>query len=153
MKKPAKPRKYQQPEFLSKQVKQIAYERWLTRKAVNHARRDRKRNPERLITIERYKRAIHEAVGLSLGKDRYTGEKLDWKLISKYDNEESKMGRGTYKAKLAYLPTVDHTYERANATDFAICGWRTNDAKGDLKIDEFISLCRRVIRHHARTRA
>jgi hypothetical protein len=153
MKKPARAPKYQRPEFLLKQVEQPAYKRWLSRTAARHAKRDRKRNPGRQITIEGYKREIHKAVERSREKDAYTGEKLNWKLTSKFDNEKAKRGGRTYKAKFALLPTVDHTYERANATDFAICGWRTNDAKGDLKIDEFVELCRRVIRHCARKKA
>jgi hypothetical protein len=30
--------------------------------------------------------------------------------------------------------------------------WRTNDAKNDLRYDDFVALCRAVVRHHQRVR-
>ena len=84
---------------------------------------------------------------LSDGKDAYTGELLDWMLISTYDNDESKIGRHTYKAKFASLPTVDHVDASATEASFKICAWRTNDAKNDLSFDDFLELCRKVLEH------
>ena len=94
-----------------------------------------------------YKEAIHAAVIASLGRDAYTGEELDWSLISTYKNEDSKEGRHAYKAGFALLPTVDHHAADAVAADFRICAWRTNDAKNDLSVTAFIELCRRVVQH------
>jgi len=94
-----------------------------------------------------YKEAIHGAVLLSGGKDAYTDEVLDWKLISTYRNEDSKEGRHRYKAGFALLPTVDHVTEEVSEGGFCICGWRTNDAKGDLSGSEFFELCERVLKH------
>jgi hypothetical protein len=37
------------------------------------------------------KDAIHAAVCATQGRDAYTGEKLDWSLVSQYDNDESKV--------------------------------------------------------------
>ena len=76
--------------------------------------------------------------------DAYTGEALDWSLISKYDNADSKSGRRDYKKGFALLPTVDHKATEQDA-DFAICGWRTNDAKNDLQYQEFLELCKKVV--------
>lgn len=81
----------------------------------------------------------------SKGEDAYTREQLHWHLISTYDNDESKEGRREYKAKFALLPTVDHVGDGTGPADFKICGWRTNDAKGDLSMVKFIQLCHRVI--------
>ncbi|MER9330147.1 hypothetical protein [Mesorhizobium sp. M0488] len=140
------PRKYQTPNFLGETLAPAKYERWLQRKAVAHRTRDRKRGNKE-ATIAGYKTAIHKAVIFSEGRDIYTGEQLDWALISTYDNERSKGERRAYKASLALLPTVDHLNDGLGPADFAICAWRTNDAKNDLDADQFVALCRRVVAH------
>jgi hypothetical protein len=43
---------------------------------------------------------------------------------------------------------LDHVSERSSI-NFDICSWRTNDAKNDLNIQEFIELCRKVIAHRS----
>lgn len=139
-------RKYELPDFLTGVVNQSSYERWLHRKAVAHVRRDRKRG-NISATNETYKIAIHRAVNQSSGRDFYTGEVLDWHLISQYDNEQSKAGGRQYKARFALLPTVDHVNDGLGPADFQICGWRTNDSKNDLTLADFIALCRRVIEY------
>jgi hypothetical protein len=133
------------PAFLDGTVSQESYERWLLRKAAVHVKRDRKRG--HTCAGAAYRNAIHEAVVLSGGNDAYTGEKLDWSLISTYDNDASKTGRHAYKAGFALLPTVDHVAADATSASFKICGWRTNDAKHDLSVDAFIDLCRAVLEH------
>jgi hypothetical protein len=140
--------KYQFPEFLVGRVNKEQYRRWLHRKAVAHCKRDRKRHPDRLIAIASYKVLIHDAVINSDGLDWYTGEELAWEQISTYDNEDSRAGRSKYKAGYALLPTVDHIPDGDSAYRFVICGWRTNDAKNDLSLSDFLSLCRRVIAKH-----
>lgn len=139
-------RKYALPAFLVAVVAQAVYERWLHRKAVAHVRRDRKRGNLAAVN-EHYKKAIHDAVCLSGGNDAYTGEPLHWHLISKYDNKASSKGRRAYKAGFALLPTVDHVGDGLGAANFKICGWRTNDAKNDLALEEFLELCRKVLAH------
>jgi hypothetical protein len=96
-------------------------------------------------TVSEYKRAIHDAVCNSGGLDHYTGEQLHWHLISKYGNDESKQGKRIYKAQFALLPTVDHVGDGSGPADFKICGWATNDAKGDLSLVDFVRLCQRVL--------
>jgi hypothetical protein len=132
------------PPFLDGVVAREAYVRWLQRKAAAHIRRDRMRG-NTSGSVSEYKRAIHAAVCASGGRDSYTGEDLDWGLISKYDNEESKQGRREYKARFALLPTVDHLGDGTGPADFQICAWRTNDAKGDLSLEAFVTLCERVV--------
>jgi len=61
-----------------------------------------------------------------------------------------KSGYRTYKAGFALLPTVDHVGDGLGEADFKICAWRTNDAKSDLTHDEFVALCRRVVKHFDR---
>ena len=138
-------RLFELPPFIEdKGITREVYVRWLQRKAMAHVKRDRKRGNES-ASVSEYKRAIHKAVCASQGKDDYTNEELDWSLISKYDNDESKQGRRSYKARFALLPTVDHVGDGTGRADFKICAWRTNDAKGDLALDEFVALCARVL--------
>jgi hypothetical protein len=137
-------KKYALPSFLADRIEQGAYERWLYRKAAAHVRRDRRRGNTR-ATIEDYKIAIHLAVCTSQGCDFYTGEPLAWELVSTYDNNASKIGGRTYKAKYSLLPTVDHVGDGLGAAEFQICAWSTNDAKSDLSHEDFVALCRRVV--------
>jgi hypothetical protein len=137
-------RKYQLPEFLVHLVDQKVYKRWLHRKALAHIRRDRNRGNKR-ATNEEYKIDIHKAVCDSGGKDAYTNEKLDWSLISKYDNKQAKAHKKIYKKRFAMLPSVDHVGDGRGPADFKICAWRINDAKSDLSYEEFLDLCRKVI--------
>ena len=145
-------RKYSLPGFLEQLLTQAAYERWLSRRAIAHLRRDRKRG-NIAATNEAYKTAIHKAVCSSGGKDAYTAEALSWHLASKYDNEESKRGKRAYKAQFALLPTVDHIGDGLGPADFKICSWRTNDAKADLSFGEFIELCERVVAANEKAKA
>ncbi len=133
------------PPFLDGIVQADAYERWLTRKALAHVKRDRKRGSS--VTSALYKEAIHAAVLLSEGRDAYTGEMLDWHLISTYKNDDSKAGKHAYKKGFALLPTVDHVDAGATEASFRICSWRTNDAKNDLSPKEFLELCSSVVKH------
>jgi hypothetical protein len=139
-----KARKYLLPEFLNGITKQADYERWSHRKALAHVKRDRKRE-NKTATNKEYKLAIHEAVVRSGGFDSYTGEKLAWDLIGKYDNDDSKAGRREYKKQFALLPSVDHIGNGLGPANFAICAWRTNDSKNDLSLEDFVALCRRVV--------
>ena len=141
-------RKYQLTDKMASLVEQATYERWLHRKALAHVKRDRNRG-NATATTEEYKIAIHQAVCESDGKDAYTGDVLDWDLLSKYDNEQSKEHGRIYKKQFALLPSVDHVGDGKGSADFKICGWRTNDAKNDMTLNEFISLCKKVIANHS----
>ena len=125
-------------------IDQATYIRWLRRKAAAHVKRDRKRCDHEIIGRE-YRRLIHEAVTAHGTHDYYTGEELDWSLVSTYCNEASRAGRAAYKADLALLQTVDHVVGENGRYDFVICAWRTNDCKSDLDYLAFVELCRRVI--------
>ena len=139
-------RKYQLPAFLDRIVTQEQYEHWLRRKATGHLRRDRERGNSK-ATGEEYRIAIHKAVVASKGIDAYTGEQLDWSLLSNYDNEESSKHGRAYKKKFALLPSVDHVGDGTGPASFKICSWRTNDAKNDLSLEEFVELCRLIVSH------
>jgi len=137
--------KFEMPSFLDGVIETAAYSRWLGRKAVAHVKRDRSRG--RICTVSSYKVAIHQAVVDSKGLDAYTGELLDWRLLSQYRNEESREGRHVYRRGFALLPSVDHEIASNAASRFRICAWRTNDAKNDLSPEQFVALCGRVLVH------
>ncbi len=137
-------RKYQLTKKLAKLLNQKTYEHWLYRKARTHLRRDRARGNKN-ATGKEYRVAIHEAVCESKGRDAYTGEKLDWSLLSKYNNADSKKLGREYKHQFAMLPSVDHVGDGLGKTDFKICSWRTNDAKNDLSYKEFVKLCKKIV--------
>jgi hypothetical protein len=127
---------------------EAAYKKWLHRKAIAHVIRDRKRWKGTPITVADYKAAIHSAVTAAGREDTYTGETLDWTLISKYDNAKAKRGGASYKKQFALLPTVDHAGGGPGSPRFRICSWRTNDVKSDLTLAELLELCRRLLRHN-----
>ena len=138
-------KRYSLPEFLVGRVDPVVYERWLARKAAAHLKRDRKRGYQG-VSGASYRDEIHGAVVESGGRDYYTGEELDWSLLSKYNNDESLAGRHAYKAGFALLPTVDHIESARAKSGFRICGWRTNDAKHDLSHQAFVNLCILVVK-------
>lgn len=123
--------------------------KWLSRKAIAHVRRDRKRG-HLAASLGAYMKGIHEAVINSQGFDYYTGELLAWEIISTYDNEKSKEGRRVYKKSFWNLPTVDHFGDDLTANAFRICSWRTNDCKNDLSHEELVEFCRLVLDYHKR---
>lgn len=136
--------KYTAPAYILRSVEQALYADWLHKKAVAHVRRDKRRWKEE-ISVSVYKQAIHEAVINGNGFDPYTGEKLDWHLIGKYDNESAKGVGSSYKRKFRLLPTLDHLeHKHSKKPRFQICSWEVNDAKSDLTHDEFVLLCRRI---------
>ena len=137
--------KYIAPAYVLKAVEQALYADWLHKKAAAHVRRD-KRRWKAEISVSDYKQAIHEAVINGNGFDPYTGEKLDWHLIGKYDNESAKGVGSSYKRTFRLLPTLDHLeHKHSREPKFQICSWEVNDAKSDLTRDEFIQLCRRIL--------
>lgn len=138
---------YESPHCLTGRVAPDVYSRWLQRKAAVHVRHDKKRGNSG-ATIAAYKKAIHMAVIASAGNDHYTGELLDWSLLSQYDNEQSKARGRVYKKQLAALSTLDHIGDGLGEPDFVISAWRTNDAKHDLTLQEFLALCQCVLQHH-----
>ncbi|HWD27125.1 MAG TPA: hypothetical protein VG387_08170 [Rhizomicrobium sp.] len=140
-------KKYVVPEFLSGRVDQDRYERWLKAKARTHSKGDVGRFGVR-SSAEAYRDMLHAAVLSSSGKDCYTGEDLHWEKISTYNNDHSRAGKTAYKAGFALLPTADHVRKSDGTFDFVICGWRTNDSKSDLHLEELLELCERVLVHH-----
>lgn len=140
-------KRYALPACLEGKCPEVAYIRWLRRKAQAHVVRDRKRFGYEKCTGEKYRQLIHQAVKSGGDRDYYTGAPLDWSLISTYANELSKTGREEYLRSFANLPTVDHVKAEDGTIRFVICSWRVNDCKTHLNEDEFIALCKLVMAH------
>ena len=141
-------KKYPLPSFLEGICTPEKFEKWLERKARCHVKRDRKKKLK--ATRELYKSSIYNAVIQSKGLDVYTGKKLHWDLISKYDNDTAKIKGRDIKKDFGDLPTVDHCYDDANNLEFKICSWRVNDSKNDLTLEEFITLCQEILNYHSK---
>jgi hypothetical protein len=137
------------PSFWAKESAK-SYVDWVSQKAATHYVRDKKRGvaPEN-VSVADYRAAIHAAVGRSRGFDYYTNETLRWEQIGRFNNDEAAVAKDdgeNYKQRFHSLPTVDHAFS-GNNIKFEICSWRTNDAKNDLNLEEFHSLCRNVLEH------
>jgi hypothetical protein len=142
-------RLYVLPPSLGDRVPENQYLKWLQRKAQSLVKRDRRRGNSR-ATVSRYKHEIHRTIVRDDPLDWYTGEELDWRLISKYSNEEAKKFKRKAKLTYARLPTVDHEDDGQGEPHFRICGWAVNDAKNDLPLADFLRLCERVLAHRDR---
>ena len=105
------------PEWMPAQCR-LTYPGWVQRKAVTLCKRDQKRGGTG--NVQQYRLSIHDAVVASEGRDRWSGELLDWELIGTYDNNEAAAGKGEHKKKYAMLPTVDHRTNQPES-DFVIC--------------------------------
>lgn len=136
---------YKLPQFLEGRLDHDVYIGWLNEKAQTHVRRDRKRWNQTLSKSD-YKQAIHTAVLHSEGQDHYTGERLEWCRIGKYDNLKAQERGSEYRREFALLPTVDHENPESREPVFRICGLRTNDCKSDLTVKELKEFCKRFLR-------
>jgi hypothetical protein len=87
------------------------------------------------------------AIEKSNGCDFYTGEPLDWHLISKWVGLAEGTSANDYRRKFWMLPSVDHDFDDPAKPVFHICSWRMNDSKNDQSIAEFLQLAVRVQKH------
>ena len=121
------------------------YSELIQRKAVAVTTRDKRRGGK--YSVKEAIEAIHQAFHRCNGFDPYDGSKLDPELLGTYSNESNERSKergADYKREMAMLPTVDHVTAEP-VPDFEIVSWQTNDAKGDMPPEEFISYCRRVV--------
>jgi hypothetical protein len=146
--------KYPPPDFLNGHVDIETYRKWLDRKALSLRKRDR--NQKKSLTLPskaEYKKSIHEVVCRSGGRDAYTGNQLDWRLISQYNNKKSQQGGREYWACFKKLPSIDHANGIPGKLDFEVCGLQTNDSKSWLNYKEFVEFCRQVVSHSENRRS
>lgn len=139
--------KFKLPECLKKlDVSETAFRHWLQRKAESCQRRDKKRKIKG-VTVSATKQRILKAIEEADGCDYYTGLQLDWKLISKWNNDEAFKRRGEYKIKFWNLPTIDHEVPSSDVTRLRLCSWQLNDAKNDQTIQELLILAENIRKH------
>jgi hypothetical protein len=136
---------YLLPPFLQGVISVKDYRHWLELKGHNLRRRDL--NLKRLFAKENsfavYKQKIHQAVLDGGGLDPFTGEKLDWGLVSK-KNELKKDGYvNNYLNTYALYPAVDHIIPEE--FEFEICSLISNQCKSSLTPEEFVGFCGRVV--------
>ena len=86
---------------------------------------------------------------VSKGKDFYTGGRLNWSLLSKYDNRDAHENGVLYMRKFVSMPSVDH-YDGRGKLDFRICSWIVNDSKSHLSHADYVKLCKKVVSHSKR---
>ena len=72
---------------------------------------------------------------------------MDSELLGVYNNVRSKELIAAYRREFYRLPTVDHRNAEP-LCDFQIVSWQTNDAKGDLRSEEYLAHCLAVVKHH-----
>ncbi len=136
---------YPLPPFLKGVVSQRGYCMWLMNKGENLRRRDIKLNrPYSKVNSETvYNQKVHQAV-LDGGEfDPFTGEKLNWGLVSKERNMETESYTNDYLNTYALYPVVDHT--NPEEFEFEICSLISNECKSSLTPDEFVDFCQRVV--------
>jgi hypothetical protein len=140
-------RKWKIPDCLKPRISdEDVFRTWLHRKALSVRKRDRKRNVP-VLSLSVMKQAIVSAIERSNGCDFYTGEPLDWHLISKWVGSEEGTSANDYRRKFWMLPSVDHDFTDPARPAFHICSWRMNDSKNDQSIPEFLQLAAKVKEH------
>jgi hypothetical protein len=136
---------YALPPFLLGVISQKDYCDWLQRKGHNLRQGDTKlkRPYAKENTVMVYKQKIHQAV-LDGGEfDPYTGEKINWGLISKEKNLKKGDYIDNYLNRYAMYPAVDHIIP--GEFEFEICSWISNESKSSMTPDEFVDFCRKVV--------
>jgi hypothetical protein len=134
---------YTLPPFLQGVVSLKDYREWLDLRGRDQHQRDLKlkRSYAKTNSVMMYKQKIHQAV-LDGGQfDPYTGEKINWGLISK---EKTLKMANFIDNGYAMHPAVDHT--DPEEFGFEICTWISNESKSCMTSDQFVDFCRKVTR-------
>ena len=131
--------KYPIPPFMSDLgFTQNTYGTWLDRITIAHSVRDNSRLGTK-VNREAYRTAIHDAVCRSNGRDAYTNEPLDFRLLEHFAGAPV-VGRSEEET-----PTLDHVVLHPTKPVFAICSLRTNKCKADLTVPELIDFARKFL--------
>ena len=140
---------YPLPPFLMGAVSLKDYRKWLDMKGQNLRIRDLKlkRPYAKPNSVMMYKQKINQAV-LDGGQfDPYTGEKINWGLISR---EKTLKKANFIDSGYAMHPAVDHT--DPEIFEFEICSWISNESKNCMTPDQFVDFCRKVIRFRGQSK-
>ncbi|MGB7569428.1 MAG: hypothetical protein WBM07_16315 [Chitinivibrionales bacterium] len=133
------------PPFLVGILSLKDYHYWLRQEA--HHLRNSDLKLKRSYALENsltaYKQKIHQGV-LDGGEfDPYTGDKINWNLISKEKPHKKNDFIANYLNDHALQPAVDHI--NPEEFGFEICSWISNQSKSCMTSDQFVDFCRRVI--------
>jgi hypothetical protein len=126
-------RKFELPSYIVG-TNESKFNEWIVKRAKYHASHDTKKKGIEFNQKD-YREMIYNAITESKGRDFYTGEKLDWSKILRFEGK-----RGTRRNFLD-MPTIDHH----ESGKFKICSWRTNDCKNDLSTKELKYFCRLIL--------
>jgi hypothetical protein len=139
---------YPLPPMLQGTVTQADYNTWVLRKARELFSKDLKRNRAYALAGSRkkYRDEIHGAVMENGITDPFSGDKLKWDLILKWDDSKDK-GHQNFVKKFYLLPTADHKDPYGKDLDFEICSWLINSCKNDQTPEEFIKMCADIVKH------
>lgn len=123
------------------------YQAWLNRKiaSVKSAEKKKGYSSKKLEEIQKdnLREAIHEAVKDHGDRDFYTGEKIKWHKI----NDAMPTGEGwAIRKEGGDYPSPDH-FNGTEHRIFRICSLRVNWAKAALTHEEFVDLCKAVVKH------
>ena len=124
--------------------------KWLNVKADSLLSGDKRRGKPyaQNVTQAQYKEHIYKAVMKSSDRDPYTGDALEWELIGTWDTSIDHSE--SYKKQFALIPTVDHV--SPDALEFEICSWLVNECKSYLEPEEFVELCKKVVKNRCSER-
>jgi len=137
---------YPVPDFLIEAgIQQETYGRWLDRITNAHVGRDRDRLGAE-IKPAIYRKAIHEAVQRCKGKDAYTGQPLDFRLL------EFIAGAPVLGRDETLVPTLDHVVLNPLHPRFEFCSLRTNKCKADLTAEELLDFARAIVTYSGETK-
>jgi hypothetical protein len=144
--------KYPLPAYLQDIYTVSSYAGMLKLKARNLRNRDRRnKKPVALkYSVAKYREKVHGAIMDGGRTDPYTGETIDWTLISKWDGVAGK-DRGIpnllavgFDKSLYLSPSIDHVYPDSDELELEVCSWIANSCKSVLNPAEFIALCGKV---------
>jgi hypothetical protein len=133
------------PSTLAGVITQEAYDKWLSGKVLDLFWKDNRRHMPYAKPggEDLYREKIGEALAENALIDPFTGDKLDWSLISKWPPPPG----GDKLKEFDLLPTVDHKDPCSPTLDFEICSRKTNLSKSCLTPTEFVALCKKIFDH------
>ena len=148
-----KPR-FSLPDFLIGIVSEIILNHWIDERGKSLRKRDLKNKKCFASSYSRmdYKNKIYEAILKTGLFDPYTGDKIDYSLICKWNSKLAEEGKLEYKKLFAMLPSVDHKDPDATVLEFEICTWKTNECKSNFNPEEFIAFCSKVLSNNIFTK-
>lgn len=140
--------KYPLPAYLKGVQTPYVYSHWVVGKSATVYRRDcRRKRPYALKSSQgEYGDAIHEAMIAGNGIDPFTGDRLRFELIDKYDPVKAR-GDIIYEKSFDLIPTVDHIDPEADVLALEICSQRMNLCKSEQNPAEFLEMCRKIVEY------